>query len=484
MPLRRPLLPLLLAGLAVLAGCGRGDNYEPEIRADERRIGAEQHPQLLAEFGGAYRAPEAAYARHVGEKIATAAGLEGQCTFTLVNSDVVNAFAVPGCYIYVTRGLMGIVNSEAELASVLAHEVGHIVAAHNRRQQRRSLWRSLGVWAVGTITGSEDLARIAGRAAEYFTLRYSRKQEYEADDLGVRYLAAAGYDPYAAGDMLGALGRHEQYMARTRGRDEARAIPEWARTHPLAGNRVERAAQAAAATGIADGALPELEIPYLREVDGLLYGDDPAQGFVDGSRFAHPVMRIGFEAPPGFTLTNSPQAILIEGPDGLRGEFGGNPMPPGGLPAYAEGLIRALLRGTPAEAGPAEPARINGLPALLVPVLVRTEQGTIELSIAAYDGGDGGAYHFIMVAPPAEAPRVAILALFGSFRRLSAGEALSLRPRLIRTVRVGPGETAASVAGHMASDHPLDHFLMLNGRSAGQALKPGELVKIVTFAPR
>jgi predicted Zn-dependent protease len=273
-------------------------------------------------------------------------------------------------------------------------------------------------------------------------------------------------------------------MGRTRGRDEARAIPEWARTHPLAGNRVERAAQAAAATGIADGTLPELEIPYLRELDGLLYGDDPAQGFVDGRRFAHPVMRIGFEAPPGFTLTNSPQAIMIEGPEGLRGEFGGNAMPPGGLPAYAEGLVRALLKGAPAQAGPAEPALINGLPALLVPVLVRTEQGAVELTIAAYDGGDGGAYHFIMVGPPSEASRSAIAALFASFHLLSDEEVRGLRQRVIRTVRVGPGQTPSTLAAFMASDHPLDHFLMLNGLSPGAALKPGEMVKTVTFAPR
>ena len=452
--MRRALLPLA-AVIALLGGCGGGGEYEPEIRADEKKIGAQQHPQLLAEFGGAYRAPEAAYARQIGEKIAAAAGLGGQCTFTLVNSDVVNAFAVPGCYIYVTRGLMGIVNSEAELASVLAHEVGHIVAAHNRRQQRRSMWRSIAVAAVGLITRSEDLTRIAGQAAQYFTLRYSRNQEYEADDLGVRYLTAAGYDPYAAGDMLGALGRHEQYMA-----------------------------QAAAATGIADGQLPELELPYLRELDGLLYGDDPQQGFVQGRRFAHPVMRIGFEAPPGFTLTNSPQAILIEGPDGMRGEFGAGPMPRGGLQAYAEGLARALLRGAPAEPGPAEAALVNGIPTLFVPIRVRTEQGAIELSIAAYDGGDGGAYHFILVAPPADAPRAAIGALFGSFRLLSPQEAMTLRPRLIRTIRVQPGQTAASFAPFMASEHPLDHFLMLNGRSPGQALRPGEMVKVITFAPR
>lgn len=475
---------LLVLLFALLAGCGGGEDYEPEIRDSEKRLGAEQHPQLLAEFGGAYAAPEAAYAREVGEKVAAAAGLGGECTFTLVNSDVVNAFAVPGCYVYVTRGLMGIVNSEAELASVLAHEVGHVVAAHNRSQQRRNLWRHLGVMAVGMLTRSEKLTRIAGQAAEYFTLRYSRKQEYEADDLAVRFLAAAGYDPYAAGDMLAALGRHEQYMSRTRGRDEAKAIPEWARTHPLAGNRVERAAAQAAATGIADGALPELESAYLAEVDGLLYGDDPAQGFVDGRRFAHPVMRIGFEAPAGFTLTNSPQAILIEGPGGSRGEFGGGPMPPGGPAEYAQRLVASMLGGAPAQAGPIERARVNGVPVLMTSVIVGTEQGPIELALAVYDGGGGGAYHFVMVAPPAEASRSAVASLFASFRLLSPEEAATLRPRLIRSVRVGPGQTAATFARHMASEQPLDHFLMLNGRSANDPLRPGELVKIVAFAPR
>jgi predicted Zn-dependent protease len=477
----RRAVPLLLAA-ALLAGCGGGsEDHEPEVRPDERRLGARQHPQLLAEFGGAYEAPEAGYVARMGEAIAGAAGLDGQCTFTLVNSDVVNAFAVPGCYIYVTRGLMSVVNSEAELGSVLAHEVGHIVAAHNRRQQRRSLWRGLGVLAVGVLTGSENLTRIAGQAAEYFTLRYSRKQEYEADDLGIRYLAAAGYDPYAAGDMLAALGRHEQFLARTRGRDEARSIPEWARTHPLAGNRVERAAETAAATGFGPDALPERETAYLAEVDGLLYGDDPRQGFVDGRRFAHPIMRIAFEAPPGFTLTNSPQAILIEGPDGLRGEFGGGAMPSGGLDAYAEALIGELLGDAPAEIGAARRMRINGVPAILVPVLVRSERGTIELSIAAYAGTGADAYHFIMLAAPTEPVRAALGDLFGSFRLLSAEQARSLRPRRIRTVRLGPGDSARSVARHMAAPYPLDHFLMLNGLAPGDRLKPGQLVKIVTF---
>src|SRR5690606_33952323 len=133
------------------------------------------------------------------------------------------------------------------------------------------------------------------------------------------------YDPYAAADMLDAIGRQERFLARTRGQDEARSIPEWGRTHPLTQYRIDRARDAAAKTGVAKDELPENEVAYLTELDGLLYGDDPAQGFVIGRRFAHPEMRIAFEAPPGFTLTNSPQAILIEGPDGVRGEFAGGP---------------------------------------------------------------------------------------------------------------------------------------------------------------
>jgi predicted Zn-dependent protease len=480
--MKRRLLLSAAALALLLAGCGGGEG--PPVTEDERRVGAEQHPRLLAEFGGAYQAPEAVYLRRLGERVAVGAGLEGQCTFTLINSDVVNAFAVPGCFIYVTRGLMGLVNSEAELASVLAHELGHIVGNHSEQQQRRSLWRNLGVLAVGVLTGSDRLAGIAGEAAAYFGLRYSRKQEYEADDLGLATMKAAGFDPYEAGDMLGALGRNEQFMAATRSTDEAKAIPEWARTHPLTENRIARAREAAAASGLADDQLPEGVASFMREVDGLLYGDDPEQGFVLGRRFAHPVMRIGFEAPPGFTLTNSPQAIMIDGPDGLRGQFAGGAMPPGGLEAYAEAVLGGLLGRAPAQIGTPQRTVVNGVPALFVPVGVATEQGDVSLALMAYAGPGGGAFHFIMVSPPGGVAPEALQALFGSFQLLSAEDAASLRPRVIRVVAAGAGDSYQTLARLMASERPLDHLLMLNGRTADQPLRPGEPIKVVTLASR
>lgn len=481
---RRGLVATLCAGALALAGCG-GDGSVPEGAPDisdaDRALGAEQHTALLAEFGGAYAGPQQAYVARIGERLADAAGLRGQCTFTLVNSDVVNAFAVPGCYIYVTRGLMAIVDSEAELASVVAHELGHIVGRHAQRQERRSLWRMLGVLAV-SLTGSERLTELAGEAAQYFTLRYSRTQEYQSDDLGIGYLRAAGYDPYAAADMLAALGRQEGFVTTSGGRDEARSIPEWARSHPLTANRVERARDEARATGLADDALPENQAAYLRAVDGLLYGDDPEQGFVLGRRFLHPLMRIGFEAPEGFTLTNSPQAIQLSGPDGVRGEFGGGPMPEGGLDAYAQALLEQLLGSTQSEVGAPQRLSVNGVPAIVVPVRIATRDGAVPLAIAVYDGGHGGAYHFVMVSPPADASARAIAALFSSFRLLTPQQAAQLRPRVIRVVAAGPRDTEATLARQMADAHGAALFRLINGRTDAQPLHPGEPVKIVTYA--
>jgi predicted Zn-dependent protease len=334
---------------------------------------------------------------------------------------------------------------------------------------------------VAAITGSEGLTRLAGSAAEFFTLRYSRRHEYEADELGLRYLQEAGYDPFAATDMLGALERYQAFLAGSDAVDAAKSIPEWALTHPYTENRITRVAEAARETGLTPDAHDERETEYLRRLDGLLYGDDPEQGFVLGRRFAHPILRIAFIAPPGFSLTNSPQAILIDGPDGLRGEFGGGPLPPGGLPAYAETVLASLLGDAPLLGGTAEDLLVNGLPAHVVQAAVATEQGEVIISLAAYVTAPGAAYHFVMLSSPERRPQLAIAELFRSFRSLSPAEAATLRPRVIDVVSAGPGDTLQALAARMASDRPLEQLPALNGRSADQALRPGELIKLVVW---
>jgi len=478
MKLNRPFVAAAIS--ACLTSCGLVPS-DP-VRDEELHAGAKQHPILLAELGGAYRGDEAEYVTALGARMAASAGLADRCTFTLVNSDVVNAFAAPGCYIYVTRGLLAIVNSEAELASVLAHEVGHIAADHGERQEKRALWRSLGVAAIATITGSDALTRLAGQAAGLFTLRYSRQHEYEADELSVRYLREAGYDPYAAVGMLGALGRNEAYRTSVRGADEARSIPEWVRTHPLTERRLERAAEQAGALGVGRDELPENELGYLRRVDGLLYGDDPEQGFIVGRRFAHPAMRIGFEAPPGFTLSNSPQQILIEGPDGLRGSFAGGPVPLGGLPAYAEVALERTLGSAPVTIVGASQGAINGGSALYLTALIPTRRGEVPVSIAIYEAPDGGAYHFLVVSRPDSNVHAAVPQLFSSFRFLTQDEVNALRPRRIEVVRARPGQTVSDLAAMSGGAATPEMLLMLNGLSGRGALGPTQPVKTVVWS--
>jgi predicted Zn-dependent protease len=464
----------------VLAGCSGGGG--PAMSDQDRQLGAEQHPKLLAEFGGAFTGEAADYVNGVGQKVAAAAGLENDCTFTLVNSDVVNAFAVPGCYIYVTRGLLGIVNSEAELASIIAHELGHIARNHSNQQQRRSMLRSLGVIAVGLISGSERLTQIAGTAAGLFDLRYSRQHEYEADDLAIRYLQATGYDPFASVDMLEQLGRHSAFQAAARGEDDARRIPEWSLTHPLTENRVERASKEARRSGLKPGALPEKESAYLRAVDGLLYGDDPAQGFIIGRRFAHPVMRIEFAAPAGVTLTNTPRAVLIDGPDGLRGEFAGGSLGAGNLETYARAVLADAVGNAPTEVHSAQNGQANGVPAFMVRASVATQSGTVPISALILRAGAGQAYHFLLLSGPGSDHDDVVQSLARSFRRLSPSEAAALKHRYIRIWTVRPGETAQELAARMVSERPVDHFLMLNGLPASQAL-PSRPVKLVQYSP-
>jgi predicted Zn-dependent protease len=339
------------------------------------------------------------------------------------------------------------------------------------------------VLAIG-LTGSERLTRLASKAAQFFTLRYSRKQEYEADDLGIAYLKKAGYDPYEAADMLAALDRQEDYLTASRGRDEARGLPEWSLSHPLTEHRIARAHEIARATGLADNALPEDAAAYLHEVDGLLFGDDPEQGFVLGRRFAHPVMRIAFDAPEGFSLTNSPQAIALKGPDGVIGEFGGDPMPEEGLDAYAEALAKTVVGDAPGEVTKIGRTMINGLDAVVIQLRIMSDKGELPVSIAAYDGGEGDAYHFIILSPPANSSAAAIVQLFGSFRRLTPEQAAALRPRVIHVVTAGKRDTVETMAKQVADIAPRALFQLLNGLAKDQALKPGDRVKIVAYAAR
>jgi predicted Zn-dependent protease len=474
--LRWPIVAVLSL---FVAACATIDSTPdaPSITQQDRAQAAQTHPQVLQQLGGAVEGPAAAYVANVGERVAVAAGVSGQCTFTLVNSDVPNAFAIPGCYIYVTRGLMALMNSEDELASVLGHEVGHVVADHAARRQNTAALSGIGAILAGILTGSGEIAQAAGQAAQLLTLGYSRDQEFESDDLGVRYLHRAGYNPYAAADLLRSLGANETLTAQTSNRT-ASATPAWARTHPLSADRVTRATSQAAATGASRESPPERVGPYFAAIDGMIYGDDPEQGFVNGRTFAHPTLRIAFDAPQGFSLTNTPAAVLIGGPNNMRAQFGSAALQ-GDLSAHASNGLRQVLGNTPAQVGQVQRTTTNGLETATATARAQTQSGMVDVAVTAYRVGDR-AYHFITLAPAGNLG--AFAPMLRSMRTLSAQEAAALRARVIDIVQVRAGDTAQSLAGRMAfDDYRLERFLVLNGLQNGESLRPGEQVKIVVY---
>lgn len=449
-----------------------------QIRASDRAQAAREHPAVVAQFGGEYNGPQQQYVRQIGERMADSAGLRGQCTFTIVNTDVVNAFAVPGCYIYVTRGLLSIVNSEDELAFVLGHEIGHIAAKHAQKRQQSSALAGIGAVLLGTITKNQNVGQLLGQGAQLYTLKYSRDQEYQADDLGAGYLGQAGYSRGAAADMLNDLQRYDALQARMEGAN-AKSIPNWASSHPASAERVRRASDLARTPSGDNASYRAQTDRYLSEVDGLVFGDDPEQGFVRGASFIHPQLRIGFDAPAGSTITNGAQAVMIEGRAGGKGQFSAARLGSARIDDYAVAALRQLIGNNPAQYGAPQQTYINGLEAAILPARVQTNGRVSDVTVAVYRADRDTAYQFLTIAPDGQGRQFE--SMIGSMHRLSEREAASVRARRIRVVTARGGESVQTMAREMAVDRaPAEWFMMLNDLPNDAILRQGQRVKIIT----
>lgn len=478
------------AGLLLVAAPGAAQRSSVNaISAKDKQSGAQAHPQLLEQFGGAYAGAQSRYVTQVGQKIAGQSGLSNSqrdFTVTLLNSPVNNAFAIPGGYVYVTRQLMALTNDEAELASVLGHEVGHVAARHGQKRQsaatRNSILGALGQILVGAVAGSGSavgglLQQGIGTGTQLLTLRFSRTQEYEADDLGIRYLASAGYDPTAASTMLASLAAQSALEARAAGGGDARSQPEWASTHPDPASRVRRALTKAQATRVNAPGLRNRDA-FLAALDGVIYDDDPQQGVVDGRVFRHPVLRLSFTVPQGYAMSNGARAVTIAG-NGGQAQFAGGALQ-GGLDDYVAQVFRAVGGEQSLAVGSVQRTTVNGLPAAYASARASTQSGQVAVTVFAYQFDSNTAYHFVTLTPVNASGTFD--SLFGSLRRLSASEASAIRARKIEVVTVARGQTAATLASRMAYDTlKLERFQVLNGLRAGEALTPGQRVKIVTY---
>lgn len=454
----------------------------------EKKQGADAHPSILQEFGGAYKVPQTDYVVRVGKKIASQSGLANAdgFTVTLLNSSVSNAFAIPGGYAYITRQLVALCNSEAELAGVMGHEVGHGAARHAAGRQKQGTLAQIGA-IVGTVAGlaignaggllgvvGSGLRQYSGTVAQLVALKYSRSQEEQADDLGMFYLDKAGYDSAALSSMLTSLAMQSALDAKVAGKGDSR-IPEWSSTHPDPVKRVSRAAviaknyKANSYRNVAG---------HMKEIDGLLYGDDPKQGVVEGQEFIHPDLRFKFAFPNGYGLQNGEQAIAISGNGGQAlftlGAFNGD------RAAYVAAALKAALGDKVAiTPGPVSTTTINGIPAFYSSSTVAQQKGNVTVTVFAYEMVQGQAYHFVTLAPVGTSP---FNSMYQSMSRLTTAQAAAVRPRKIDIVTVGSNDTVASLSSRMAySSMQTERFLALNGMTAGTPLVPKSQVKIVVY---
>jgi predicted Zn-dependent protease len=473
--------------LVALGGCMTADAKVPSasapITAKEAQMGAQYHPQFLAEFGGAMSGAQAAYVEQIGKNIAVQSGLGNareSFTVSLLNSPVNNAFAVPGGYIYTTRQLVTLMNSEAELAAVLGHEVGHVAARHSQRRQQAATKNSI-IGILGAIGSSlllgdsqigQTLSRTFMEGSQLLTLRFSRKQELQADDLGIQYLGKAGYDRRAMGAVLASLAAQNSLDARLQGRNAS--VPEWASTHPDPASRVQSALNkaGAASTGVTN------RDTFLTRIDGLLYGDDPQQGVIEGNTFIHPELRFAFTAPQGYYMVNGTRAVSIQGQGGGQAQMT-TAAYSGDLDAYVRQQFTAL-GGQNSQLAPSEMQRttVNGLPVVYGTARVNNGGSQVDVVVFAYEFARNQAFHFAAIAPAGRA--ATFNGMFQSMRRITQAEAGAVVPRKLQVVTVARGDTVASLARRMAYDSAQeDRFRVLNALSSTATLTPGQKVKLV-----
>jgi predicted Zn-dependent protease len=484
--MRKAVLLLCAAAFALAPAAAQQIRYlDPQDVAQAQR----ENAQVIQELGGAETGPRAAYVESVGRRVAAQSGIanSGQALhFTTLNSAVENAFSVPGGYVYITRQLMTLMGDESQLAFALGHEIGHIAGnhAHQREAVERELAREAAPYVrIGEIMGgpAAQWALQSLLMAKLQSLSFSREQEYEADTLGMRYMIAAGYDPAGAAQLLQALARETALQAQVEGRAN-RSVPEWALTHPLSENRMQRALQEAQATGRLGSGLHNRDA-FLDQLEGIYVDDDPAQGIIDGPTFTHPDLRIQFRVPTGYRMSNGTFAVTISGSAGKAQFSGGRAKL--SLDNYILGVFQQLISGSGQVSVP-RPTRttINGMPAEFTTARVNTDSGVIDVSVVAYQWDAQHIYHFVMLTPGgtgfgAFAPMV------NSLRKITPAEAAAIHPRVIHVVTVGPGDTLQSLANRMAyRDFKLDRFLALNNLSANSKLVPGQKMKLVVYGTR
>jgi predicted Zn-dependent protease len=475
---RRLALPALLA--LALGACSSGSlqttaslpQPAPQRQADLSPAQQREHLRIVAAYGGVYENARVQdmLDRTVERLVAASERPDLRYQITILNSPAVNAFALPNGQLYVTRGLIALANDNSELASVLAHEMAHVLARHAAIREDQARQAALVNRVATDLLSDPQLGALALAKSKIALASFSRAQEFEADGIGVGITARAGFDPFGAQRFLTSMGQNAHLRVQ-RASIDPRA-PDFLSSHPATPERVSNAvANARQYSAPAGGARERAE--YLALLDGLIYGEDPSEGFVRGRKFLHPKLGFTFTAPEGFSLENTARAVF-----GVK---------EGGAQALRLDVVRVPAEQTLAEylvsgwIENIEPKSIEESPISGFPAATATatgDQWTFRLYVVRF-GSE--VYRVIFAAKNrTEAVDRSFRDSIASFRRMTVAEMQSARPLRVKVAEVRRGDTVERLARRMAvSDRHAERFRVLNGLGANDKVKPGEMVKLV-----
>jgi predicted Zn-dependent protease len=432
-----------------------------------------EHERILLSYGGAYDDPklEALITKTVNRLVAASDRPDLAYKVTILNSGAVNAFALPTGQLYVTRGLVALASDTSELSSVLSHEMAHVLAKHASIREEQARQAAIVTRVVNDMGNNDaDMTALALAKTKLTMASFSRAQEFEADAIGVGIAAHAHFDPYGAARFLTAMERNAALKAPRASLDPR--TQDFLSSHPATPERVQNA-QANARQYRSPESGERDRDTYLSAIDNMVYGEDPSEGFVRGRRFLHPKLGFTFQAPDGFSLDNTAQAVI-----GVR-EGGTQAMRFDVVRVPAEQSLGDYLNSGWMEnvnKSSTETTTVNGFPAATA--TAGGDQWQFRIYALRF-GSD--VYRFIFAAKQQtpESDR-SFRAAVNSFRRLTLAEIQAARPLRIKIVTVQPGDTVDSLSHRMQGvDHPTERFRVLNGLDAHTAVKPRDRVKIV-----
>jgi len=488
-----------LALVSVLLGaCGTAvvnpvsGQTELSAMTEEQEVaeGAKAHQQVLQEYGVYNNKAVQDYVNALGQRLAAQSHRANlQWHFTVLDSPEINAFALPGGYVYVTRGIMAYMESEADLAGVIGHEIGHVTARHGAQRATSQQHAGLGVFAaniLGAVLESQGLGgagqlanQVSQTVAAGYIASYGREQELQADGLGAEYLARNKYDPRNMVDVITVLKNQERFAA-DQAKAQGKAAPTgggWLASHPSNDQRLQQIKDRAAGFQTSTGYADEGRDRYLKLVQGMGFGESADQGLVRGNNFYHSGLNIALTAPSGWRIQNSATQLALLSAAGDAGLLL-KPVPANAGKTHAE-VIRNAIKPTQ---GKTEAASINGLSATRLSGARQDAQGKSQaLELTLVSGPQDHIYVLQQVAKDAatlQAQRAPLREAEGSFRALNAQDRTAAKPWVIRLTPYPKGGFA-----ELAKRSPLPNaesqLRLVNGFYGGGEPKAGQLVKVV-----